>query len=49
VSDVGAAILFSEDGTARTWANNPKQVNVETAPSLTYVASGNSKVALLKV
>jgi len=49
VSDVGAATLFNDIGTARTWANNPKHVNVETAPSLTYVTSGKSMVTLLKI
>lgn len=49
VSDVGVAVLFSEVGTARKWANNPNQVNVERAPSLTYVASGNPQGGRLAV
>jgi len=47
VSDAGAALLFTETGTARTWANNHNQVNTSRAPSLTYIDSGNSKVRLL--
>ena len=49
VTDVGAAVLFSDVTAARKWANNPNQVNVERAPSLTYVTSGNPKVTLLEV
>ena len=47
VTDVGAAVLFNEVKSARKWANNLNQVNVERAPSLTYVASGNPTVTLL--
>jgi len=49
VSDVIAAIIYSEKRNARAFANNPDKVNVETTPSLTNIASGNSKVTLLKV
>jgi len=49
VSDVGAAILFTDTGTARKWANNINQVNIEMAPSLTYITSTHVKVTLLKV
>ena len=47
VADAAAALLFDDPGTARAWANNLKQVNMEIAPSLTYVASGNTQVTLL--
>ena len=47
VTDVGAAVLFNEVKSARKWANNLNLVNVERAPSLTYVASGNPTVTLL--
>ena len=47
VTDVGAAVLFNEVKSVRKWANNLNQVNVERAPSLTYVASGNPTVTLL--
>ena len=47
VGDVGAALLFDDPNSARRWANNPKQVNIDTAPSLTYVPSGHSSVSLL--
>jgi len=31
------------------WANNTNQVNIDIAPSLTYVDSGHSSVSLLVV
>ena len=46
VSDVGAAVLFADTGSARKFA---RKVDDETAPSLTYITSGNSKVTTLKV
>jgi len=47
VADGGAALLFTEKNNASKWANNINQVNVEIAPSLTYVDSGHSSVSLL--
>jgi len=41
VADGGAAVLFHDPNAASRWANNKNQVNVEIAPSLTYVASDN--------
>ena len=49
VADAGAALLFDDPNSARRWANNPKQVNIDIAPSLTYVESGNSRVTLLEL
>jgi len=46
VSDAGAVVLFNNTKDARRWANNETQVNIEMAPSLTYVESGNSNVSL---
>lgn len=43
VSDAGWVLLFTEHGNAARWANS---VNVQFAPSLTYVNSGNSQVTL---
>jgi len=47
VADGGAAVIFHEPSHASRWANNQKQVNIEIAPSLTYVDSGHSSVSLL--
>jgi len=47
VSDAGEALLFTDSGTARKWANNHNQVNTSRAPSLTYIDSGHSMVRLL--
>ena len=49
VADGGAALLFKDVCNARTWANNNKQVNIEIAPSLTYVDSGHSNVSLFEM
>ena len=49
VSDAGAALLFPNTAHARRWANNLNQVNIEIAPSLTYVESGHSHVSLFKL
>ena len=49
ISDAGAALLFSCIKTARKWANNRNKVNTSRAPSLTYVASGNSMVTLFQI
>ena len=46
VSDAGAALLFTTDKDARRWAMNPNQVNIDIAPSLTYIESGNPNVSL---
>ena len=47
VSDAGAALLIDDPKNAIRWANDRKHVNTDIAPSLTYVASGNSSVSLL--
>ena len=47
VADAGAALLFPDPAHARGWANNPKQVNIDIAKSLTYVPSGHSSVSLV--
>jgi len=49
VADGGAAVIFHDPNVASRWANNKKQVNIEIAPSLTYVDSGNPNVSLLKL
>jgi len=41
VADGGAAVIFHDPNAASRWANNKNQVNIEIAPSLTYVASDN--------
>jgi len=49
VADGGAAVIFHDPNVASRWANNKNQVNIEIAPSLTYVDSGNPNVSLLKL
>ena len=49
VADAGGAMLFDEMANARRWANNKNMVNIELAPSLTYIESGNSSVSLLDI
>ena len=49
VADGGAAVIFTEKNNAIKWANNKNQVNIEIAPSLTYIDSGNTQVDLLKL
>ena len=48
VADAGGAMLFDEMANARRWANNKNMVNIELAPSLTYIDSGYPNVSLLK-
>ena len=45
--DAAAALVFEDPKAACRWANNTNQINPEIAPSLTYVASGNSSMGLL--
>ena len=45
VADAAAALLFDDGAHACRWANNQNQVNIDIAPSLTYIDSGNSKVS----
>ena len=45
VADGGAAVIFHDPNVASRWANNKNQVNIEFAPSLTYVDSGNPNVS----
>ena len=47
--DAAAALLFDNKDHAARWANNTNQVNPVIAPSLTYVASGNTQVTLLEL
>ena len=49
LSDAGTALVFPDPANARRWAHDPKHVNIEIAPSLTDVESGNSKVTLLEL
>ena len=49
VADGGAALLFKDVANARRWANDKNKVNIEIAPSLTYIHSGNSHVSLLEL
>jgi hypothetical protein len=49
VADGGAAVIFNSAKDGRQWANNKNQVNIEIAPSLTYIDSDNSQVTLLKL
>ena len=37
---------FDEITNARRWANNKNMVNIEIAPSLTYIDSGHPNVSL---
>jgi len=47
LSDVAAAVLFDDTQTARRYANNTNQVNLEVAPSLKYIDAGHASVSLL--
>ena len=49
VSDAGKVLLFEEASNARKWSKNKNQVNIEIAPSLTFVASGQPRVSFLKL
>ena len=49
VADGGAAVIFNTAKDGRQWANNQNQVNIEIAPSLTYIDSDNTQVTLLKL
>jgi len=49
VADGGAAVLFDNKKHAYKWANNINLVNIDIAPSLTYIESGHTSVSLLKV
>jgi len=44
VPDTGAAVLFNTAKEARQWSANKKILNVQNAPSLTYIDSGNEQV-----
>ena len=44
VSDAGAAVLFNTAKEGRNWSANKKLLNVQNAPSLTYIDSGNEQV-----
>jgi len=47
VADTDKVLLFDDYQNARRWANDQAQVNIENAPSLTYIASGHSSVRLI--
>ena len=49
LADAGAALLIDDPKNAIRWANDRKHVNTNIAPSLTYVASGNTQVTLLEL
>ena len=49
LADAVAALLIRDPKHAIRWANDLKHVNIEIAPSLTDVESGNSKVTLLEL
>jgi len=44
VPDAGAAVLFNTAKEGRNWSANKKVLNVQIAPSLTYIDSGNEQV-----
>jgi len=44
VSDAGTAVLFNTAKEGRNWIANKKLLNVQNAPSLTYIDSGNEQV-----
>ena len=44
VSDAGAVVLFNTAKDGRNWSANKKVLNIQIAPSLTYIDSGNEQV-----
>ena len=44
VSDAGGVVLFNTAKEGRNWSANKKILNVQIAPSLTYIDSGNEQV-----
>jgi len=49
LADGGAAFLYKDVCGAQHWANNPKYVNKESAPNLTYIESGNPNMSLVEL
>jgi len=49
VSDVAAVLIFKTAKDGRQWANNTNLINVDIAPSLTYIESGNANVSLISL
>ena len=49
VADGGAAMIFHDPNHASRWVNNKNQVNIEIAPSLTYVISDNVSFRIVEV
>lgn len=49
VADAARAFLFSDTNSARRWSIDASKVNISTAPSLTYIESGNATVSYLKL
>ena len=47
LADAGAVLFFKDHKAACRWSNDKNLVNTETAPSLTFVDSGNAHVSLL--
>lgn len=43
-SDAGAVVLFNSAKEGRQWSANKKLLNVQNAPSLAYIDSGNEQV-----
>jgi len=49
LADVAFVLIFNEKSHARRWANNKNQVNINIAPSLTYIESDNNNGGQLAV
>ena len=45
MNDVASAILFEHQKHACQWVQNPRQVNIDVAPSLLWVESGHANVS----
>ena len=47
MNDIASAILFEHQKHACQWIQNPRQVNIDVAPSLLWVESGHANVSYL--
>jgi len=47
MNDVATAILFEHQKHACQWIQNPRQVNIDVAPSLVWVESGHANVSYI--
>jgi len=45
MNDIASAILFEHQKHACQWIQNPRQVNIDVAPSLLWVESGHANVS----